>query len=60
MQGDKALTKDTKCKGPCSGGTTLEILNKTMNPDCPQCMEIWCKFIEKQNIYVATDKRSDW
>lgn len=25
-------------------------------PNCPRCMEIWCKFLEEKNCYVVTDK----
>ena len=27
------------------------------NPDCPKCMEIWCDFLENNNLYVVSDKK---
>ena len=42
---------EMKCDGPC----TVE--DGIFNPDCPKCMEIWCKFIEDKNLYVVTDKK---
>ena len=27
-----------------------------LNKDCPECMELWNKFLEKNNLYVVTDK----
>lgn len=31
--------------------------DEIMNPNCPKCMETWCKFIEKHKLYIATDKK---
>ena len=45
------------CEGPCSAKDKYERDNKTFNPDCPRCMEIWCQFLKEINAYVVTDKK---
>ena len=29
------------------------------NPECVYCMTLWNEFLEKNNIYVATDKEEN-
>jgi len=50
-------TSSTKCRGPCSAKTKEQAEGMGFNPDCPKCMEIWCKFLETNNLYVVTDKQ---
>ncbi len=51
------MTINSLCRGVCTGKTEKEIRSLIFNPDCPQCMEVWCKFLEKNNLYGVTDKQ---
>lgn len=30
--------------------------DEIFNPDCPECMRIWIKFVQAKNLYISTGK----
>ena len=43
MRGLTNLSINSRCK----------VHGKEIHPNCPECMELWCKFLDKNDFYVC-------